>query len=1030
MLRIHSLSLDHVAGVRHAELTVPDHGVTVVHGPNERGKSTLLKAFQLLLSDYKSTSSAAKVRVLKSTFADEPTTVAASLTVGPHRLEITKSFNKGAGTCILTVHTPRPERVTGAEAVGRFSEILRSELDADLLAALTVEQGDTPGVLAVAGIGALDRALAGAGAGDSAGDGAGEGDGAEGDDGTGAEPGGAADRLIAAIDAEYGRYYTAKTGKPTGELRAAVEALDAATERLDRCRREYEDAQALIAEADRLTEARSAVHRRIPDAEAEADQARRDHEEARRARDLVDRARDALGRARADVTLAETQRDRRAADVAALDREREALAAAEAEVTGLATAAQEERRRLGTIDATRELVRRRRRLVRTATGAVEAAVEARSAAATLDERRRQLAESTAAEDRTRAAEQVVAENPATAEGLAAIRQADQDLVLAGKLRDAAATAVTVTGPAGAEAVVDGETRPLDGGVDLRAVRETTIGLGEYEVVVTPARDVRDAQAEVDDARQARDRLLAAWGVGDVAEAEQLARRRVTAGEAVTEARIAFSRVTGGRSLGELREEVDALTRRAEEAYRRWRTSALALAEDVGDSPAGDGGPAGAPESGAVAGDPVDAAGGEAPDAGVDVPDPAGCARRLVTDWGLTPAGDDAPAGDTRADQATADQDSASGDTQADQAGTAGEPRADQDSASGDAQADRAGTDAAVPDAGGPDDLETLGTVDAALESLAETLHDERDRVARGAVAVRWETRRAECERQSGRIARMEEELRQARESRSDAALDEAVDAARRADEDRTAVLDEHRRDLGDRDVDVLARLAAGAADRVTHVRQEDVRLREQLSHATGALGRSGGAAERFRAAEADHARAARSAEAVRARAAAAELLHRETHAARREARERHAAPFTRAFDQLASVVFGRGVHFEFSADLAVVRRVAGGEVLETGQLSGGAQEQVALLSRLAVATLVGSGGSVPIIIDDALGNTDPERLKLMNAVLGMLGDDHQVIVLTCDPGRFDRIGGGATLVAMDELLAAPADRDAPGAQDA
>ncbi|QQC47533.1 hypothetical protein I6I09_00565 [Corynebacterium bovis] len=382
------------------------------------------------------------------------------------------------------------------------------------------------------------------------------------------------------------------------------------------------------------------------------------------------------------MTLAETQRDRRAADVAALDREREALAAAEAEVTGLATAAQEERRRLGTIDATRELVRRRRRLVRTATGAVEAAVEARSAAATLDERRRQLAESTAAEDRTRAAEQVVAENPATAEGLAAIRQADQDLVLAGKLRDAAATAVTVTGPAGAEAVVDGETRPLDGGVDLRAVRETTIGLGEYEVVVTPARDVRDAQAEVDDARQARDRLLAAWGVGDVAEAEQLARRRVTAGEAVTEARIAFSRVTGGRSLGELREEVDALTRRAEEAYRRWRTSALALAEDVGDSPAGDGGPAGAPESGAVAGDPVDAAGGEAPDAGVDVPDPAGCARRLVTDWGLTPAGDDAPAGDTRADQATADQDSASGDAQADQAGTAGEPRADQDSASG------------------------------------------------------------------------------------------------------------------------------------------------------------------------------------------------------------------------------------------------------------------------------------------------------------------------------------------------------------
>ncbi|MEL4164505.1 AAA family ATPase [Corynebacterium bovis] len=1029
MLRIHSLTLDHVAGVRHADLTVPDHGVTVVHGPNERGKSTLLKAFQLLLSDYKSTSSAAKVRALKSNFADEPTTVAASLTVGPHRLEITKSFNKGTGTCILTVHTPRPERVTGAEAVGRFSEILRSEIDADLLAALTVEQGDTPGVLAVAGIGALDRALAGAG--DADGDATGAEDGADGTgtgapaDATGAEAGGAADRLIAAIDAEYGRYYTAKTGKPTGELRAAVEALDEATGRLDGCRREYEDAQALITEVDRLTAARSAVHRRIPDAEAEAEQARRDHAAARRARDLVERARDALGRARADVTLAETQRDRRAADVAALDREREALAAAEAEVTGLATAAQEERRRLGTIDATRELVRRRRRLAQAAVGAVEAAVEARSAAATRDERRRQLAEGTAAEDRTRAAEQVVAENPATAEGLAAIRQADQDLVLAGKLRDAAATAVTVTGPAGGEAVVDGEPRSLDGGVDLRAVQETTIGLGEYEVVVTPARDVRDAQAEVDDARQARDRLLAAWGVGDVAEAEQLARRRVTAGEAVTEARIAFSRVTGGRPLGELREEVDALTRRAEEAYQRWRTSALALVEDVGDHPAGDGGSGDAPGTGAGPGEPSDAAGGAGTDAGADVPDPADCARRLVADWDLTPSGDDAPGDDdTPADQRTGGGDDTPADPETGDQGSAERSTADQHTA------DQHTADHAVPDAGGPDDLETLRAVDVALESLAETLHDERDRVARGAVAVRWETRRAECERQSGRIARMEEELRQAREERSDAALDEAVDAARRAVEERTAVLDEHRRDLGDRDVDVLARLAAGAVDRVTHVRQEDVRLREQLSHATGALGRSGGAAERFRAAEAEHARAARTAEAVTARAAAAELLHRETHAARREARERHAAPFTRAFDRLASVVFGRGVHFEFSAELAVVRRVAGGEVLDTGQLSGGAQEQLALLSRLAVATLVGAGGSVPIIIDDALGNTDPERLKLMNAVLGMLGDEHQVIVLTCDPGRFDRIGGGARLIAMDELLATPADGEDPGAQDA
>lgn len=49
MLKITSLTLDHVAGVTHATVTVPEKGVMVVHGPNERGKSTVLKALRLLL---------------------------------------------------------------------------------------------------------------------------------------------------------------------------------------------------------------------------------------------------------------------------------------------------------------------------------------------------------------------------------------------------------------------------------------------------------------------------------------------------------------------------------------------------------------------------------------------------------------------------------------------------------------------------------------------------------------------------------------------------------------------------------------------------------------------------------------------------------------------------------------------------------------------------------------------------------------------------------------------------------------------
>ncbi|WP_458039545.1 ATP-binding protein, partial [Klebsiella pneumoniae] len=69
-------------------------------------------------------------------------------------------------------------------------------------------------------------------------------------------------------------------------------------------------------------------------------------------------------------------------------------------------------------------------------------------------------------------------------------------------------------------------------------------------------------------------------------------------------------------------------------------------------------------------------------------------------------------------------------------------------------------------------------------------------------------------------------------------------------------------------------------------------------------------------------------------------------------------------------------------------------------LSGGAKEQLGIISRLACAMLVDPADGVPVIIDDALGYTDPERLASMGAVLGHAGRQTQVIVLTCTPQRY------------------------------
>ena len=76
------------------------------------------------------------------------------------------------------------------------------------------------------------------------------------------------------------------------------------------------------------------------------------------------------------------------------------------------------------------------------------------------------------------------------------------------------------------------------------------------------------------------------------------------------------------------------------------------------------------------------------------------------------------------------------------------------------------------------------------------------------------------------------------------------------------------------------------------------------------------------------------------------------------------------------------------------------------------QEQISLLSRLACAMAVSENGGGSLILDDALGYTDPERLKLMGAVLAQAAKECQIIILTCVPDRYSHVGD-ATVVRLD-----------------
>ncbi len=189
-------------------------------------------------------------------------------------------------------------------------------------------------------------------------------------------------------------------------------------------------------------------------------------------------------------------------------------------------------------------------------------------------------------------------------------------------------------------------------------------------------------------------------------------------------------------------------------------------------------------------------------------------------------------------------------------------------------------------------------------------------------------------------------------------------------------------------------------DRLTGLRDERLAIEARLEF-SGRQGRYD-ALESARS-EAQHAE--RRLAAVARRAEAARLLHETLQAHRLEATRAYAAPFVEAIRRLGAVVYGADFAVEVGDDLRVIARVLSGRRIDHEALSTGAREQLALLTRLAVAGLVDPGEGVPVVIDDALAFTDPVRLDRMSAAFSLVGEQVQVILLTCAPGRYDGIVG-------------------------
>lgn len=144
--------------------------------------------------------------------------------------------------------------------------------------------------------------------------------------------------------------------------------------------------------------------------------------------------------------------------------------------------------------------------------------------------------------------------------------------------------------------------------------------------------------------------------------------------------------------------------------------------------------------------------------------------------------------------------------------------------------------------------------------------------------------------------------------------------------------------------------------------------------------------------------------AIHARAMAAHRLWEVIGSHREAARKSYVRPLKEGVEQLGKIVFGSDFRIELGDDWSISSCTRDGKTIPFDDLSVGAKEQLGILMRLAAARIVSSQGGVPLIIDDALGFSDPSRLKTMGAAIASAGNDCQVILLTCSPGRFTHVG--------------------------
>ena len=315
------------------------------------------------------------------------------------------------------------------------------------------------------------------------------------------------------------------------------------------------------------------------------------------------------------------------------------------------------------------------------------------------------------------------------------------------------------------------------------------------------------------------------------------------------------------------------------------------------------------------------------------------------------------------------------------------------------------------------DLPTAVEAEAREAAAAATLH-------RAGEVLEQARQRAEAARQADIRAATAREGAAARSERATLAL-AATETPERALADLRAALpglDRALQEAGARRTALEAAapdLAATAAtvQRLSSAMQAaEVRIRQietDLAGLEARIAMAAGTAVEEELAEAEgRLEAARAqAEAVRFELDVLDRLVAALENARQAARDRYVQPVLAELEPLIRMIWP-GASLQVDADTLLPSGLTrSGPEEPFDVLSGGTQEQIALLVRLAFARILArSGTPAPVILDDAIVYTDDDRIEAIFDALTRQANDLQIIVLSCRQRAFRDLGGEALAI--------------------